>query len=270
MNADATTAAASFRRLHEAGDILVLVNVWDAGFARLIESLGGKAIATTSAGVAWAHGYADGDKLPVPLLVATVTDIARVVRVPVTIDVEGGYSSDVAVVAAAVAGVLEAGAVGINIEDGATPPELLSRKIECAKKTGARLGIDLFVNARTDVYLRGLAPEAGRLEEVLRRAALYRSAGADGLFVPGVMAAPEITRLVAEASLPLNVMAWPGLPGVAELQGLGVRRLSCGSALVQALYGRAQSLATAFLRSGDSDALGTGSIAYNAVNALMP
>lgn len=148
--------AASFRRLHEKGEILVLVNAWDAGFARLIESLGAKAIATTSAGVAWTHGYADGDKLPVPLLVATVTDIVRVVRVPVTVDVEGGYSSDLAMVGDAVAGVIGAGAVGINIEDGAGPADLLCRKIERAKEASVRLGVDLFVNARTDVYLRAL------------------------------------------------------------------------------------------------------------------
>lgn len=261
--------AASFRRLHEKGDILVLVNAWDAGFARLIESLGAKAIATTSAGVAWTHGYADGDKLPVRLLVATVADIARVVRVPVTVDVEGGYSSDLAVVDEALAGVIDAGAVGINIEDGAGPADLLCRKIERAKEASVRLGVDLFVNARTDVYLRALVAEGDRLEEVLKRAAHYRAAGADGLFVPGVSAAKEMTRLAADANLPLNVMAWPGLPKAAELQRLGVRRLSCGSSLVQALYGKAQSLAAAFFRDGASDALGAGSLAYNDINALM-
>ena len=185
MTSQENPAAERFHRLHREG-LLVLPNAWDAGSARLIESLGAKAIATTSAGVAWSHGYPDGDTLPWPLLRATVADIARAVRVPVSADVEGGYSNDPAAVGETVAAVIEAGAVGINIEDGSGAPELLGAKIEQAKNAGERLGVKLFVNARTDVYLRGLATNERRVEETLARAERYRAAGADGIFVPGL------------------------------------------------------------------------------------
>src|SRR4029453_14349007 len=139
--------------LHERG-LLILPNAWDAASARLIESLGAKAIATTSAGVAWSHGYADGNVLPVPLLAATVAEITRIVTVPVSADVEAGSSADPAAAAEAVGAVIDSGAVGINIEDGAGEPDLLRAKIERAKNTAARRNVDLFVNARTDVYLK--------------------------------------------------------------------------------------------------------------------
>ncbi len=269
MTSDVTTPAAAFRRLHASDDILILANAWDAGTARLVESVGAKAVATTSAGVAWSHGYPDGDRLPIRLLVATVDGIARAVRVPVTVDVEGGYSTDLAVVGEVVAGVVDAGAVGINIEDGTDPPDLLCRKIERAKEVAARLGVDLFVNARTDVYLRGLVPEGGRTAEVQRRAERYRAIGADGLFVPGVAVAAEIATLADGTALPLNVLAWPGLPGAVELGRLGVRRLSSGSGLAQALFGRARELASTFLREGDSDAFMIGNMTYAEINDLI-
>ena len=185
MTAKAETATL-FHRLHEGPEPLLLPNAWDAGSARLMESLGAKAVATTSAGVAWTHGYPDGDVLPVRMLISTVVAIARAIRVPLTVDVEGGYSDDPAAVEETVARIVEAGAVGINIEDGPGAPDLLCLKIERAKRAGQHFGIDLFVNARTDVYLRGLAPEGKQVAETLARAKLYRNAGASGIFVPGL------------------------------------------------------------------------------------
>ena len=127
-----------FRRLHD-GELLILPNAWDAGSARLIESRGAKAIATTSAGLAWSRGYPDGDALPVEELLSAVRAIARVIGVPLTIDVEGGYSNDPAAVARLVAEILEAGAVGINIEDGSGSPALRCAKIAAARESaGAR------------------------------------------------------------------------------------------------------------------------------------
>jgi 2-methylisocitrate lyase-like PEP mutase family enzyme len=268
MSSQEHGTAGVFRRLHHDG-LLVLPNAWDAGSARLIESLGAKALATTSAGVAWSHGYPDGDRLPASLLRATVAEIARAVRVPVSADVEGGYSSEVAAVGETVAAVIEAGAVGINIEDGSDAPDLLCAKIEAAKSAGARRGMDLFVNARTDVYLRGLAAKERRVEETLARAERYRSAGADGIFVPGLSDPAEI-RAVAQASpLPLNVMAWSGLPPATELEALGVRRLSAGAGIVEAAYAKTLRLAAAFLKSGSSDSVTAESSRYPEINALM-
>lgn len=257
-----------FRRLHEEG-LLVLPNAWDAGSARLIESLGAKAVATTSAGVAWSHGYADGDLLPAPLLVATVAGIAHVVKAPLSVDVEGGYSNDPAAVGETVAGVIDAGAVGINLEDGGADPDLLCAKIERARHAGARLGVELFVNARTDVYLRGLAPVERRVAETLARAERYRAAGADGIFVPGLVAVAEIRVIASAVRLPLNVMAWPGLPAAPELQTLGVRRLSAGASIAESALGRTAALAAAFLRTGASDPLAEDAMPYSELNTLM-
>ena len=178
------TSANTFRALHYGNELLLLANAWDPGSARLIESLGARAIATTSAGLAWSRGYPDGDALPIEQLLTTARDIARVIRVPLSIDIEGGYSDDPAVVARVVSGIIDAGAVGINIEDGAGSPDLLCAKIEAARHSATRAGVDLFINVRTDVYLRGMASGDAAVREVIRRAERYRSAGCDGIFVP--------------------------------------------------------------------------------------
>ena len=243
----------TFRQLHERG-LLLLPNAWDAGSARLIESRGAQAIATTSAGVAWAAGYNDGSRLPVAKLIATVEAIARVVRVPITVDVEAGYSDDPSAVAETVARVVAAGAVGINIEDGEGSPDLLAAKIAAAKRAAQRSGVDLFVNARTDVFLAGLAPREARVEETIARAARYRDAGADGLFVPCIAEAAEIEAVAKAVPMPLNVMWMPGLPSLAELEKLGVRRLSAGAAIPAIVLGIVASSASSFLRNGTLDA----------------
>ncbi len=260
--------AEDFHRLHQDG-LLLLANVSDAGGARLAESLGARAVATTSAGVAWSHGYADGDRLPVPRLLATVADIVRAVAVPLSVDAEGGYSDDPAAVAETVAALLDVGAVGINLEDGAGEPALLCAKIEQVKRAAARLGVAVFVNARTDVYLRGLAAPEARVEQTLARAAQYRQAGADGLFVPGLAEQAEVRAIAAAAGLPLNLLARPTLPPAAVLQDWGVRRLSAGSALAQSAYARLAGLTADFLRDGASAPLSAQSLDYGAINALF-
>src|SRR5258708_28943685 len=147
----------NFRKLHEGPEILLLPNAWDAGSARLIESLGAKAIATTSAGLAWSRGYPDGDTLPVEQLLATVNEIIRVIRVPLTVDIEGGYSDDPVAVGELTRRVIDAGAVGINIEDGAGPPNLLCRKIGVVRPSAVSANVHFVINALTDVYLRNSA-----------------------------------------------------------------------------------------------------------------
>src|SRR5262249_15323310 len=202
--------------------------------ARLIERAGARAIATTSGGVAWSHGYPDGDALPTPLVVATTAAIARVIRVPLTVDIEGGYSDDPAAVGQLVGELIEAGAVGVNLEDGSAPVDLLCAKIAAVRRVATELGVALYINARTDVYLRELVPEADRVGETCARAARYRAAGASGIFAPKVVAPADIAEIARAVELPLNVLAWAGLPSIAELRSLGVRRLSAGSAIAQA------------------------------------
>jgi 2-methylisocitrate lyase-like PEP mutase family enzyme len=261
-------AARAFHDLHRQG-LLILANAWDAGSARLFESLGAKAIATTSCGVAWSHGYPDGDFLPMDRVVWTVASIARVVSVPVTADIEGGYSDDPAEADANAARVIEAGAAGVNIEDGSASVDLTCRKIEAVRAAADRVGVDLFINARCDVYLRGLAPEGAQAEETLQRAARYRAAGASGLFAPGVVNPEEIRALAEGAGMPLNVMARKGLPDGMGLEALGVRRLSSGGDLAEAAFGRVRDLASAFLASGDANPLTDGAMSYPDLNALM-
>ena len=268
MTSDHSARALLFRRLHEE-DLLLLANAWDAGSARLMESLGARAVATTSAAVAWSHGYADGNFLPVPRLAAAVADMVRAIRVPLSVDMEGGYSDEAAVVGENIARVLGEGAVGINLEDGIGAPDLLCAKIGQARRAGDRLGVQLFVNARTDVYVRNLVPVERRLEETLARAERYRAAGADGIFVLGLTEPAAIRTIAASVQLPLNVLARADLPAATELAALGVRRLSAGSAIAEVMYGRMAALAADFLRTGISAPLLADAMPYREINALM-
>jgi 2-methylisocitrate lyase-like PEP mutase family enzyme len=164
--------------------------------------------------------------------------------------------------------VLDAGAVGVNLEDGTGPSELLAAKITHVKREAARLGIDVFVNARIDVYLKALAPESERLSETMTRARRYRDAGADGIFVPKLLDASELRQVVASVKLPVNVLAWPGLPQSAELRELGVRRLSAGSAFAQHALGHVDSLARAFCDNG-AEFPRDGALSNPELNALF-
>ena len=259
-----------FRALHAPGRLLLLANAWDAGSARLIEACGAPAIATTSAGVAWARGHADGHGLPTEKLLETVAEIARVVSVPLSVDAEGGYSDDPAQVGELARQLAEAGAVGVNLEDGGAPPELLCEKIAAAKRGAARAGVDLFVNARTDVVLRGLVPPERAVDEIARRAALYRAAGCDGIFAAKLVASDAVRAVAAAiAPLPLNLLVMPGLPPADELRALGVRRLSAGSTLAADALGRLRSLATSFLADGRSDPLFGAAVEYGTMNGLF-
>ena len=258
----------TFRQLHQGPELLKIANVWDAGSAVLVQALGVPALATTSAGLAWALGFADGNRLPIEEHAAALRRIARVARVPLSADSEAGYSDDPATVAAHILRFVDAGVVGINIEDGADAPALLCRKIEAIKAATARAGVDLFINARCDVWLKRLAP--GReVDEVLLRVRDYAAAGADGLFAAGVTAAADIQALVGGQPLPLNVMARAGMPGLAELQRLGVRRISAGSAIAEAAWGRAQRAAAGFLADGAGEALFDGAAPYPQINGAL-
>lgn len=261
--------AEQFRKLHEPGGLLILPNAWDAGSARLFESCGAKATATTSAGLAWSRGYPDGDVLPPRILAQAVAEIARVISTPLTVDIEGGYSSVPEKVGEAVAAVVDAGAVGINLEDGSGSPDLLCAKIAAAKAAAARAGVDLFVNARTDVcWRRSLVPPERATGEAIERARRYQGAGCDGIFVPGLADRSAIREITAAINLPLNVLVLSGLPRVAELRELGVRRVSSGSALARAAYAIARRAATQFVTEGRYDAMFETTAEYAELNAL--
>ena len=268
MKPTPATLATRFHALHADG-LLRLANAWDAGSARLAQAAGARAVATSSAAVAWAHGWPDGDLLPVELLLATTRAIAGATELPVTIDIEGGYSDEPARVGELVTALLEAGAVGINIEDGSKDPALLCAKIAAARAAASEAGVDLYINARIDTWLRGLALAGQRVGETLARAARYRAAGASGLFAPGVTDADEIAALVAGTDMPVNVLAWTGLPDAQRLAQLGVRRLSAGSAISEAMHGHVLAMMREFVATGRVDTGGVAAATYGELQALM-
>lgn len=229
--------AEAFRALHRAGDVLVLANTSDVGSARVVAEAGFPAIATSSAGVAWLLGYPDGERIPRAEMLGMVRRIAASVALPVTADMEGGYGPAPEDVAETVRLTIEAGAVGINLEDGAREAarplldfDLAVERIRAGRESADAAGVPMVLNARTDVYLRG-GGGAGALDETLRRANAFRDAGADCLFVPGVRDAETIGALARGIEGPVNILAGAATPPLAELRALGVARVSVGGLL---------------------------------------
>ncbi|WP_448317903.1 isocitrate lyase/PEP mutase family protein [Streptomyces sp. CO7] len=257
-----------FRALHTPARPLALANVWDVAGARVVEAAGAPAIATTSAGVAWSLGASDGNRVSPDLVLDVLARIASAVAVPVTADIEGGYGQSPAEVAETVARVLDAGVVGVNIEDGTRPPRALADRIEASREAARKAGVDLFVNARVDTYLLGLGDPADRLRDTLARARTYVDAGADGVFVPGVTDPAVVAELAAGLAVPLNVLAGPGAPTVAELGALGVSRVSLGSGVAQAAYAAARRAALDLHGTGGYDSL-DHAIPYPDLDALF-
>lgn len=216
---------------------LILFNIWDAGGAKVVADLGMKAIATGSWSVAAAHGYGDGEKLPFDLAIANLRRIVDTVELPVTFDMEGGYGRTPDEVAANIAAVINAGAVGINIEDqvvggtGLYPVEEQAARIAAIRRVADAAGVPLFINARTDVFLKD-PPDAhsgAHLEDALTRAAAYAEAGASGFFAPGLADAPRTRALCERSPLPVNIMFLPYAPSPRQLAELGVCRISYGA-----------------------------------------
>jgi 2-methylisocitrate lyase-like PEP mutase family enzyme len=270
--------AAAFRRLHqrEAGAILVLPNAWDVMSARLVEEAGARAIATTSAGISWSLGRPDGQGLSRTEMLDAVRRIASAVRLPVTADVEGGYGKGTPdEVAETVRGVLAAGAVGVNLEDalGQSGQPLRTAddqamRISAARAAAKAEGVDLFINARVDVYLMEVGAPETRFDEAIRRARAYVAAGADGVFVPGVIDAPTIRRLAGAVGAPLNILAKPGAPSAGELHELGVARVSAGSGITSAAMALIRRAAVELLGPGTYETL-RGGVSHADANALM-
>jgi 2-methylisocitrate lyase-like PEP mutase family enzyme len=233
--------AKAFRALHVAGDPLILFNVWDAGSAAAVAKGGAKAIATGSWSIAAANGFADGEKMDPEISFAAIGRIAAASELPVTADLESGYGEAPGDVGRAVARALAAGVVGCNLEDSfpANPADNSLREIAAqaeryaaARQAATDAGIDLFLNARTDVFFQRPAPDhdAGMVDAALERARAYADAGADGLFVPGLIDLALIARLVAASPLPVNIMRTGAEPSIAALAAAGVARVSHGPA----------------------------------------
>jgi 2-methylisocitrate lyase-like PEP mutase family enzyme len=267
--------AARFLELHRGPRILLLPNAWDAASARLFEEEGFPAIGTTSAGVAYSLGFPDGQQAPFPEMVAAIERIARAVQVSVTADIESGFGESAEEVGENVRAVLEAGAVGVNLEDGREgedsliPISLHSEKIRSAREAALAAGFALVVNARTDVFLDAIGDPTTRFDEAVARANAYRHAGADCLFVPGVTEAATIERLVRAIDGPLNVLAAAATPPISELERLGVARVSLGSGPMRATLALLRRIARELMDSGTYATLTEGTIPYAETNRLF-
>ncbi|MFE6778767.1 isocitrate lyase/phosphoenolpyruvate mutase family protein [Streptomyces sp. NPDC057702] len=268
--------ARAFRDLHSGERALVLPNAWDPASARIVEEAGAAAVATTSAGVGWGLGFGDGERLSRDQAIELVARVVATVDVPVTADIEGGFGDTVDEVAATVRGVLAAGAVGINLEDthhgsnGAAvrDTEENAARIAAVRHVSDEAGVPLFVNARIDTYLASVGKPEDRLDETLERAKTYVAAGADGIFVPGVIDFETVTALVKGVGAPLNVMVWPGAPSVEEFARLGVARISVGAAIAQSVHALTRRAAHEVLTSGTYTSFAEG-LTYPELNGLF-
>lgn len=261
--------------LHSGGGALLLPNIWDVASARIIEQAGFPALATTSAGVAFAQGYPDGQKIPGDVMIAAVAQIAGAVSVPVTADVEAGYGTKPEDVARTARAVITAGAVGMNFEDapgdaGRSLVDLTLQveKIRAIREAADQAGVPLVLNARTDVYLLQVGEAAKHYDETVRRLSAYRDAGADCVFAPGLRDSATIGRLVTDLQCPVNILAGPGSPSVAELTALGVRRISLGSGPMRAALGLLRRLAKELKTAGTYTAM-DGAPSHAEMNELM-
>jgi 2-methylisocitrate lyase-like PEP mutase family enzyme len=259
--------AKAFAASHRRGEPLLLPNAWDVASAVAIAGAGAAAIATTSAGVAWSLGVPDGADLGAERAAAVVERICAAVDVPVSADIEGGYGSTPDAVAATTTAVVRAGAVGVNLEDrsgsGLFAEAAQAERLAAARAAADALGVPVWLNARTDVYLTG----AGGLEEARRRSEAYAAAGADSLFVPGLIDPAAIAELAA-GPLPIAVMVWAGAPAVAELAAAGAVRISLGSAIAQAAYAVAARATAELLGVGTYDTTADG-IPYGDLNSAL-
>jgi 2-methylisocitrate lyase-like PEP mutase family enzyme len=268
--------ARQFLELHRGPKILVLPNAWDVSSARIFEDAGFPAIGTTSAGVAFSLGYPDGQKIPRGEMLAVVRRIAEAVEVPVTADVEAGFGSTPEEVADTAREVIAAGAVGMNLEDGVEgKPDLLAdvnlqkEIILAVLGVAAASRVPFVLNARTDIFLHGIGPAETRLARTIERLNAYRAGGAQSLFAPGVKDKETITQLARGVTGPLNILATVGTPPTAELEQLGVARVSVGSGPMRATLGFLDRMARQLREEGVFTLMTEGALPYADANRLV-
>jgi 2-methylisocitrate lyase-like PEP mutase family enzyme len=228
--------AERFRALHQGNNLLVLPNIWDVLGAALLEDLGYPAVATASAAVALTNGYDDGEQIPLSDVLLKLAAIVKQVNLPVTADLESGYAANEDELAETIIKLLDAGVIGINLEDfDRSKGMLFTREEQCRRIKAVRAAaqskhIHLFINARTDVYLRGnsLTTPQEKFQETISRASAYLDAGADCIFPPALTESNELEQLVKRLQCPINVLAMPGVADPKTLQSIGIARVSLG------------------------------------------
>jgi 2-methylisocitrate lyase-like PEP mutase family enzyme len=273
---DQRAKADALRALHVPGRPLVLLNAWDAGSAAVIARAGAPAIATTSAGAANALGYPDGQLVTREQMLSTVAPIAAAVDLPVTADMEAGYGDNPEDAEATARGVVDAGAVGLNLEDTAgesdeplLPIDRFVAKIAAVRAAAADTGVPLVLNARTDVFIGQVGDPATRLARAVERGRAYLEAGADCVFVPAVADAGQIAALVEQIGGPVSVLAVPGSPTLPELGDLGVARISVGSGAYRAALALARTMAEEAYGAGCLDTMLAAQISFAEAQGLF-
>ena len=277
QNATQIDRARAFRDLHDRRRILLLPNAWDAGSARLFEQRGFAAIATTSGGLAWSLGYADGEQAPLADVLAAVARITRVVELPVTVDIETGYGDTPEAVAATVHAVIAAGAAGINIEDGRpghgplrAVDEAVTR-LRAARAAADASGVPIVINARVDHWMQhGDTDAQVRFNDAVHRARAYLDAGADCIYPIGLSAPGVLARLVQSIDAPINVAAGAGMPDLVELGRLGIARVSTATRLATLALGAVDHAVRGMLETGRFDGLSADFTYADAQRLFMP
>jgi len=266
--------AERFRTLHHADHPLILPNAWDVPSARVFEDSGFPAVATSSAGVMVSLGYPDGEEMPRKDLVSVIGRIAGRLSIPLSADVVSGYGHDAREVVATVKLVLRAGAVGINLEDvdhsrgRLYPVRSQVEKLKTIRGLERTTHIPLFINARTDALSYALGDASAKLREVIDRLSAYRDAGADCLYPMGLVDPASIATVVRAVDFPVNVMVRRGLPSVAELERLGVRRISFGPSASYAALGLLKRASEEIRTQGTYRSLLEGAINFEELNRL--
>lgn len=276
MDPSLRAKAEAFAALHRTPHILVLPNAWDAASARIFELEGFPAVATTSVGCSWVLGYPDGERIPLAEMLLLVRRIAATVDVPVSADMEAGFGATPAAVAATVRATIEAGAVGINLEDGAIadPGRLVDagyhvEVIQEAARVAAAAGVPIVINARVDTYLRRVGDESVRFDETVRRANAYLDAGAGCAYVMAMQDASTIARLAAAIHGPMNIRAGHGAPSIGDLERMGVRRVTFASQPVRAALVLLARIARELRTTGTYELLDQGDLPYGNLNRLL-
>jgi 2-methylisocitrate lyase-like PEP mutase family enzyme len=268
--------AEAFRRLHHGPRILLLANAWDVASARILEEAGHAAIATTSAGIAYSLGYADGQRISRNEMLSVVARIARAVRVPVTADLEAGYGTTPKAMAETVKAAIEAGAIGMNLEDitGDDEKSLVElpsqiEKIQAIREAAAAIGVPFVLNARTDIYLAAIGTAEMRFDRTVERLRAYAKAGADCVFAPGLTDIETIAKLVKAMPAPLNILAQPACPPMADLERVGVARVSTGSGIMRAAMGLTQRIANEIIAERSCQSMFAGATSFLDLKRMM-
>lgn len=268
--------AEKFRKLHHGPQMLLLPNAWDVASARILEECGHPAIATSSAAVAYSLGYVDGQRISRDEMLEVAGRIARATNIPVTADLEAGYGTTAKDMAETVKAAIAAGIIGMNLEDITGDDEsslvdlpLQLEKIRAIREAASSVSVPFVLNARTDIYLMPIGPEATRFERTVERLRAYREAGADCLFAPGVYDLETMQKLVKAVEAPLNILANPACPPVAEMEKAGVARVSAGSGIMRAAMGLVQRIGKEMLEARSCEMMFAGATPFIDLKRMM-